>query len=115
MTERRVDELFDDDGACGLRALVVGVDLVHEHIHQRRAAHLRGALEAGRRLAHVDAGAVRPDLELEVHATRGTGRAVDLAEAEGAGEELRGGLDVFVEQVRGYRLRQEPYSTTSDS
>ena len=115
MTERRVDELLDDRGASGLRAFVVGVDVVHEHVDERRAAHLGRPLKAGRRLADVHAGAVRRDLELEVRAARGAGRPVDLAEAEGARQELRRGLDVLVEQVGSDRLRHGPYSTTSDS
>src|ERR1700730_3253727 len=91
--EGEVDELLEDLGAFCLRAVMVCVDISGEHVRHRCAADCGRVAEARRRLAGVDRAA-QLGLELEMQPARGAGRTVGLAEAEGAAEELGGGLAV---------------------
>ena len=100
-----VGRLLDDLRALGPRPLMVRVDAVEQDEHQGRAADRGRVAETLRRLTDVDAPAAG-DLELRVQPASAADRAVDLAEAEGAREELDPGLAVLVEQVWRYLLRQ---------
>ena len=105
VAEGERDELLDDLRALRLGAVVVGVDVLDDHVQHRRAADLRRVAIARGRLAGVDAAA-ELRLEFEVHAARGADLPVDLTDPERARHELGRGLAVLVEQVGRDRLHQ---------
>src|SRR5438270_4077990 len=74
--------LLDDPCARVLRAHVVAVEVLDDHVHERRPADDGRVAESLPGLADVDPAAVGSDLELGVHAARAPGRPHLLAEAE---------------------------------
>jgi hypothetical protein len=99
MAEREIGELLDDLRAGRLRALVMLIDAVDEHVHVRCSPDPRRIPEVPRRLPEVDATVLRC-LQLRVKTARAADAAIDLVEAERMDQELDRGFPVFVEQVR---------------
>src|SRR3954451_12932029 len=94
--ERQVVRLLDDSRARVLRLRIVAVDVVDEHVQERRTTHVGRVAESTRWLSEVDPAAVGCDLELCVQPAGGARRPPLLAEAERLREELDRGRAVLV-------------------
>src|SRR5438128_2243737 len=94
-----VGRLLDDPCARVLRARVLAVEVVDDHVHERRLADDGRIAVSLPGLAEVDPAAGGTDLELGVHAARAPSRPHLLAEAERLREEPDRGRAVFVEQI----------------
>src|SRR5438876_11380199 len=75
-----VGRLLDDPCARVLRARMVAVEVLDDHIHERRLADDGRVAVSLPRLAEMDPAAVGSDLELGVHAAGAAGRPHLLAE-----------------------------------
>jgi hypothetical protein len=78
---------------------MVAVDVVDQHVDERRASDRGRVAESLGWLSQVDPAAVRCDLELGVQASGGPGGTPLLAEAERLREELDRGRAVFVQEI----------------